>query len=276
MRNSSPATIGVFLSAGIAASALADGSWEVLCLADGASPANINGVSGAVIVPNTFNAPNINDNGSIIFRCQLSGAGITNTGATANHLVVLRSAAGAFDVVMRGNSPVPGNIPAGAVISRTASPNQSIVSANNTSADGGFLASGEVGADRVEYMDLSPKQLVSVAAALIPFLEHDDANRALMGSNMQRQAVPLLVTEAPLVATGLEDRVARDSRAVIVAEEGGKVASVTGNQIMITRDGKIPETKKKLKWTEEKCKIWIGRGCVQAVREAIHLALDLG
>ena len=66
---------------------------------------------------------------------------------------------------------------------------------------------------RVNYMDVSPKQLVSVAASLIPFLEHDDANRALMGSNMQRQAVPLLVTEAPLVATGLEDRVARDSRA---------------------------------------------------------------
>ena len=95
---------------------------------------------------------------------------------------------------------------------------------------------------RVDYMDVSPKQLVSVAASLIPFLEHDDANRALMGSNMQRQAVPLLVTEAPFVATGLEERVARDSRAVIVAEEGGKVASVTGSQIIITEDGKLPET----------------------------------
>ena len=100
---------------------------------------------------------------------------------------------------------------------------------------------------RVDYMDVSPKQLVSVAAGLIPFLEHDDANRALMGSNMQRQAVPLLVTEAPLVATGLEDRVARDSRAVIVAEDGGKVASVTGSQIVITRDGKVPEHKRKVK-----------------------------
>ena len=99
---------------------------------------------------------------------------------------------------------------------------------------------------RVDYMDVSPKQLVSVAAGLIPFLEHDDANRALMGSNMQRQAVPLLVTEAPLVATGLEERVARDSRAVIVAEEAGKVASVTGNQIIITEDGKLPEGKKKI------------------------------
>jgi DNA-directed RNA polymerase subunit beta len=96
-------------------------------------------------------------------------------------------------------------------------------------------------------MDVSPKQLVSVAASLIPFLEHDDANRALMGSNMQRQAVPLLVTEAPLVATGLEDRVARDSRAVLVAEEAGKVVSVIGNQVVITEDGKMPEGKKKLR-----------------------------
>jgi len=105
---------------------------------------------------------------------------------------------------------------------------------------------------RVDYMDVSPKQLVSVAASLIPFLEHDDANRALMGSNMQRQAVPLLVTEAPLVATGLEERVARDSRAVIVAEGAGKVASLTGNQIIITEDGKLPEGKKKLKHDPEK------------------------
>src|SRR2546426_1015504 len=104
----------------------------------------------------------------------------------------------------------------------------------------------------VDYMDVSPKQLVSVAASLIPFLEHDDANRALMGSNMQRQAVPLLVTESPLVATGLEERVARDSRAVIVAEEAGKVASVTGNLIIITEDGKLPESKKKIKHDPEK------------------------
>ncbi len=100
---------------------------------------------------------------------------------------------------------------------------------------------------RVDYMDVSPKQLVSIAASLIPFLEHDDANRALMGSNMQRQAVPLLVTEAPLVATGLEDRVARDSRAVIMAEGPGKVASVTGNQVIVTSDGKLPEGKKKIR-----------------------------
>jgi DNA-directed RNA polymerase subunit beta len=87
-------------------------------------------------------------------------------------------------------------------------------------------------------------------------LEHDDANRALMGSNMQRQGVPLLVTEAPLVATGLEGRVAQDSRAVIVSEDAGKVASVTGSQIIITKDGKIPEGKKKLKHAPEDG-VWI-------------------
>ncbi len=100
---------------------------------------------------------------------------------------------------------------------------------------------------RVDFMDVSPKQLVSVAASLIPFLEHDDANRALMGSNMQRQAVPLLTTEAPLVATGLEERVARDSRAIVVAEESGKVASVIGDQVIITADGKLPESKKRIR-----------------------------
>ena len=100
-------------------------------------------------------------------------------------------------------------------------------------------------------MDVSLKQLVSVAASLIPFLEHDDANRALMGSNMQRQGVPLIKTEAPLVGTGMEGKVARDSRAVIVAEGNGKVASVTGNFIIVTADGEMPEGKKKLKHDPE-------------------------
>jgi DNA-directed RNA polymerase subunit beta len=114
----------------------------------------------------------------------------------------------------------------------------------------------DVEPSHVDYMDVSPKQLVSVAASLIPFLEHDDANRALMGSNMQRQAVPLLVPEAPLVATGLEERVARDSRAVIVAEEAGKVASVVGDHIIITHDGKLPEGKKKIKHDPDKG-VWV-------------------
>ncbi len=85
----------------------------------------------------------------------------------------------------------------------------------------------------VDYMDVSPKQVVSVSASLIPFLEHDDANRALMGSNMQRQAVPLLKTEYPLVGTGMETIVARDSGSAIVAKRGGVVESVSGNRIVI-------------------------------------------
>ena len=103
----------------------------------------------------------------------------------------------------------------------------------------------------VHYMDVSPKQLVSVAAAIIPFLEHDDANRALMGSNMQRQAVPLLVSEAPLVATGMERRLAEDSHAVMKSEAQGKVASVTGERIVITKDGEMPEGKRKFKHDPE-------------------------
>ncbi len=108
---------------------------------------------------------------------------------------------------------------------------------------GDFL---EVDPGKIHYMDISPKQLVSVAAGLIPFLEHDDANRALMGSNMQRQGVPLIRSESPLVGTGLEGKVARDSKAVIVAEAEGVVASVTAEQIVITKDGRSPELRKKL------------------------------
>ena len=95
----------------------------------------------------------------------------------------------------------------------------------------------------VDYMDVSPIQLVSPAAALIPFLEHDDANRALMGSNMQRQAVPLLVTEAPLVGTGLEDKVAEDSGALVLARRSGVVEFVSGEMIAIRyeRDEDEPE-----------------------------------
>ena len=82
-------------------------------------------------------------------------------------------------------------------------------------------------------MDVAPEQLVSIAAALIPFLEHDDANRALMGSNMQRQAVPLLNPRTPLVGTGLEEKVARDSGAMIIAQRSGTVTSVTADEIIV-------------------------------------------
>ncbi len=87
--------------------------------------------------------------------------------------------------------------------------------------------------DKVQLMDVSPKQLISVATSLIPFLENDDANRALMGSNMQRQAVPLLQTESPLVGTGMEGIVARDSGAVVVAEHEGEVISADASRIVI-------------------------------------------
>lgn len=85
----------------------------------------------------------------------------------------------------------------------------------------------------IDYMDVSPAQLVSVAAALIPFLEHDDANRALMGSNMQRQAVPLLMTEPPLIGTGMEKKAALDSGAIVVAKRDGVVGSVSSEKIVI-------------------------------------------
>ena len=90
-----------------------------------------------------------------------------------------------------------------------------------------------VSPDKVEYMDVSPKQTVSVATALVPFLEHDDANRALMGSNMQRQAVPLVQTEAPLVGTGMEAIVARDSGYVVLAQRAGVVESVDATRIVV-------------------------------------------
>ncbi|MFQ5894423.1 MAG: DNA-directed RNA polymerase subunit beta [Nitrospinota bacterium] len=90
-----------------------------------------------------------------------------------------------------------------------------------------------VGPDKVHYMDVSPKQLVSVATSLIPFLEHDDANRALMGSNMQRQAVPLLQTEAPFVGTGMEAIAARDSGAVVLARADGEVVTVDASRVVV-------------------------------------------
>jgi DNA-directed RNA polymerase subunit beta len=91
--------------------------------------------------------------------------------------------------------------------------------------------------DEIEYMDVSPKQLVSVAASLIPFLENDDANRALMGSNMQRQAVPLLRAEAPYVGTGMERVTARDSGAVVICKRSGIVDSVDGERIIVRVEG---------------------------------------
>ena len=95
--------------------------------------------------------------------------------------------------------------------------------------------------EKVTLMDVSPKQMISIAAGLIPFLEHDDANRALMGANMMRQAVPLLRTERPYVATGLEGQTARDSRVVVLAENDGIVAKVDAREIIVTTDGSLPK-----------------------------------
>ena len=91
--------------------------------------------------------------------------------------------------------------------------------------------------DKIDYMDVSPKMVVSVATAMIPFLENDDANRALMGSNMQRQAVPLLKTEAPIVGTGMEYKAGVDSGVCVLAKEAGTVAAVSADRVVIRRDG---------------------------------------
>lgn len=100
----------------------------------------------------------------------------------------------------------------------------------------------EIPPNRVDFMDVSPKQVFSVATSLIPFLENDDANRALMGANMQRQAVPLIKTEAPIVGTGLEYKAAKDSGAVVVCKKGGIVKQVSADKIVIeTDDGKTEQ-----------------------------------
>ena len=96
--------------------------------------------------------------------------------------------------------------------------------------DGEFV---RMSADKVTHMDVSPRQVVSVAAGLIPFLEHDDANRALMGSNMQRQAVPTLRSDKPLVGTGMERHVARDSGVCVVAKRGGVIEEVDASRIIV-------------------------------------------
>ncbi len=105
-----------------------------------------------------------------------------------------------------------------------------------------------VPAENVDYMDVSPKQVVSIATALIPFLENDDANRALMGANMQRQAVPLLKTQAPLIGTGMEFKAARDSGVVALAKNAGEVVKVTANEIHIRTASGGLDTYKLLKY----------------------------
>lgn len=100
----------------------------------------------------------------------------------------------------------------------------------------------EIARERADYMDISPKMVVSIATAMIPFLENDDANRALMGSNMQRQAVPLIRTEAPIVGTGMEYKAALDSGVCIIAKEDGVVTDVTARQIEVLGDSGLTTT----------------------------------
>ncbi|MDP7357582.1 MAG: DNA-directed RNA polymerase subunit beta, partial [Pseudomonadales bacterium] len=111
--------------------------------------------------------------------------------------------------------------------------------------------------NKVSFMDVSPKQLISVAASLIPFLENDDANRALMGSNMQRQAVPLIRAEAPVVGTGMEEIVARDSGAVIIAENDGEVISADATRIVVRNNAyKYQDKKKRSRFLESNVDIY--------------------
>src|SRR5881296_2309372 len=193
---------------------------------------------GRICPVETPEGPNIGLIASLATFARINDFGFLETpyrkvehGKVSGHLDYLTADREEAFVIAQANSPISdkGNFSTDKVVCR---------------GKGDFI---DVEPGRVDYMDVSPKQLVSVAAALIPFLEHDDANRALMGSNMQRQAVPLLVTESPFVATGLEERVARDSSAVLCAEEPGKVASVTANQVIVIEKGELPETKKKIK-----------------------------
>jgi hypothetical protein len=134
--------VGLFLSATLSSTVLADGTWEVLTVSDGVSSANITGVKNAVWVPNQFNNPVIDANGIVTFRSQIAGDGITNAGAFANHVVVVRGAGAPWTVVLRNNAGVPGNQPVDALISRTGSPNFSIPSTNiNLTGNGSSIVS---------------------------------------------------------------------------------------------------------------------------------------
>jgi DNA-directed RNA polymerase subunit beta len=124
-------------------------------------------------------------------------------------------------------------------------------------------------AQRVQLMDVSPKQIVSVATALIPFLEHDDANRALMGANMQRQAVPLLRPDTPIVGTGMEYRAAKDSGSLIVSDEAGLVTSVDAKAIIITNDEGVDKTYDLLKFVRSNAGTCINQRPIVALGDRV-------
>ena len=127
----------------------------------------------------------------------------------------------------------------------------------------------EIDRNQIDYMDVSPQQLVSVASAMIPFLENDDANRALMGANMQRQAVPLLTTDAPVVATGIEYRAACDSGVCILAKRDGIVEKVSADQIIIRGDDGVRDTHKLIKFTRSNQSTCINQRPIVNARERV-------
>ena len=159
---------------------------------------------------------------------------VTN-GVVTDEIVFLAADEEEAYVIAQANTPVDehGRIHEGRVLVRRGPQGTGIrVGAANTSY-GTTSEIDYVPAIEVELMDVSPKQIISVSTALIPFVEHDDANRALMGANMQKQAVPLIVPEAPYVGTGIEARAARDAGDVILAEAAGTVVEVTGDRITV-------------------------------------------
>ena len=176
------------------------------------------------------------------------------TAAIASDLVAMARAEGDFELTVRPYVTGPDDPRFAADVKYLPADEEEafhIAQANTVLDDHGNLIESRVAArydgefqsapvDRVDLLDVSPKQIVSVAAALIPFLEHDDANRALMGANMQRQAVPLLTPEAPYVATGVERQVARDSGQVVLSKAAGEVLSSTAMEIVVLGDDGIP------------------------------------
>ena len=178
----------------------------------------------------TPEGPNIGLIGSLASYAQVNRYGFIETpyrrvvgGKVSKKVDFLTAAAEETHVIAQANTPLETN---GAFVNDR-------VLVRKTGGEVDYVAP-----DEVDYMDVSPKQVVSVSTSLIPFLEHDDANRALMGSNMQRQAVPLLRSDAPLVGTGVEGRAAQDSGDVILTPIAGDVVEVTGNHITVKESGK--------------------------------------
>ncbi len=190
----------------------------------------------------TPEGPNIGLQGSLATYARVNDYGFIETpyrvvenGRVTEEIVYLTADEEEEHVIAQANTPIDGrgNFAEDRVLVRRGPQGPGLqVGAGGTSY-GSTSEIDFVPADEVDLMDVSPKQIVSVATAMIPFLEHDDANRALMGANMQRQAVPLVRAEAPYIGTGIEERAARDAGDVILAEGAGEVTEVTGDHITV-------------------------------------------